>query len=216
MKNSLSLTILSLGTLFLLGCNDSSDDESQSNAAVYAGTTQDEEGNPVEAQVIVAPSQNPVLTLWDDRDRQMNYAGKQINTDSVSFSSVQYECKLVGEQFNCEDTMGEFLLNKQQFSSQSLSDYLGAYQALWDGSLYQISVASEGLVELTGNNCSSEGQLNLSEQIDGLVELNLTQGDCGLDTFHAYGQLMVDNDTLYSLNVMTTLTSFPNTWVKID
>lgn len=214
MKNSLSFPVFFLGSLLLMGCNDSNDDESQSSAAVYSGTTQDKNGNPVEAQVIVEPSQASVLTLWDDRDHQMNYAGKQMTADNVSFSAAQYQCKLVGEKLNCDTPMGDFLLDKQPLVSQSLNDYLGSYQALWDGSLYQIAVESEGLVELTGNNCRSEGQLSLSAQIDGLAELNIIEGDCGLENFHTYTQLMVENESLYSLNMMTTVASFPTIWVR--
>lgn len=214
MKNSLSFPVFFLGALLLMGCNDSNDDETQASAAVYTGATQDENGNPVEAQVIVEPLQASVLTLWDDRDHQMNYAGKQMTADKVSFSAAQYQCKLNGDKLNCDTPMGEFLLDKQPLVSQSLKDYIGSYQALWDGSLYQIAVESEGLVELTGNNCRSEGQLKLSEYIDGLVELKIIEGDCGLENFHAYTQLTIENDSLYSLNMMTTLTSFPTTWVR--
>ena len=214
MKNSLSFPVLFLGSLLLMGCNDSSDDEPQTSAALYTGTTQDENGNPVEAQVIVEPSQASVLALWDDRDHQMNYAGKQMTVDNVSFSAAQYQCELIGDKLKCDTPMGEFLLDKQPLVSQPLKNYLGSYQALWDGNLYQIAVESEGLVELTGNNCRSEGQLSLSEQINGLAELNIIEGDCGLENFHAYTQLTVENNALYSLNMMTTLTSFPTTWVR--
>ena len=203
--------------LVLTGCNDndSSDTTTVSNG-VYSGVTQDERGAPVEATVILESPQSAILTLSDDRDHLSSYSGRQTTDGKITFAPAKLSCEVSSSTLECYSDNGDFELNSIELSQYSLTDFAGSYQAMWGGSLYKLMVDSQGGLSLEGEQCTSTGILSISKEVDNLVEFDLTNDDCGLDVLHGYSFLTVENDNLYSMDVVTGEESFPISWVRVS
>ncbi|TVO33409.1 hypothetical protein [Vibrio algivorus] len=213
MKHSTLCVALGLSLVVLIGCNDSGSSNESSNA-VYSGVTQDDSGSTLGVQVILESSQSPVLTLSDDRDHLTNYIGTQ-SGNSVTFSAAQLSCDTSSSTLQCQSANGDVQLQKQPLAAQSVSDFEGSYQALWDESLYSLTITAQGEVTLNGDQCSLAGTLAESKPVENLIELNFASDDCGLGTIHAYAFLHVENESLYSIDLLTDQPALPISWVRI-
>lgn len=216
MKNFSIISQIALGSLFLLiGCNSSNEtDQTEVKSAVYMAVSKDDNGNLIEVQVISEATQNPVLTFWDDRDHQVTYPGNRKNSGEIEFSAIQYSCTPSGLNLQCGTPVGEILLKQKTLDIQKLSDYQGQYQALWNNSLYTMMVTNEGKVEIQGSSCTSSGLFSQSNDVEHLIDFDIIEDNCGMQALRAYSTLYIDNNELYSIELLNSNQDFPSIWIK--
>lgn len=207
---------LSSMILILSGCHSDSDsnqvDQSQ-YIGVFKGTTQDENRAVLGVQIVLESEQKPLLTLSDDRNHLTTYSGQYEDDEMIEFKSAQFSCSVTETQVVCETPSDEFELSSTILEQSAIDDYQGSYQALWNDVVFEMNVSSEGVIAIKGSNCESNGQLIESSEISNLMTMDIIHDDCGLNALHAVTQHSIENDSLYSLDVLTSQQDFPLTWV---
>ncbi|AQS35253.1 hypothetical protein Sps_00028 [Shewanella psychrophila] len=216
--------LLGLMSLALLaGCSSDNDDGNKAPevSGVFSGVSYSEAGTPlkVTATVINLAASNTInetiVTLWDERDRQMSYSGVyHLDSNRLTFANEQYECIPDNNLWLCASAVESFTLPKITLETVSADGLLGSYRAQVESEPYEVTIAADNKMTISGASCEANGSISyeLNEQV---LMFEMADNDCGFEHLTGIMSYVSDNDELYSLEFQTINTDFPNTWVKL-
>jgi len=214
MKQQKWLPVL-LGALVLWGCNNSEDtSQVELLVGVYQGVVWSDAQVPMAAQLVLQADASVLLTLWDEREHQSSYLTHS-EESQVQFAALNLDCELSAEAAECSNANGNTRLALSSAEAVSLSEYAGRYQTRYNDALYQMVIEADGLISISGESCSSSGELSAVAAAANLAQLRLADSQCFAVGELNLASLHLDNQALLSLNVLSSELEVPQVWLAL-
>lgn len=194
----------------LWGCKPT-DDTIQ--VGTYEGVVWRDDTVPLSAQIVVQNS-TTLLTLWDEREHQASYVGSS-SEGLLVFSAVGLSCEMSAAALVCTNSNGETTLSLVFAESVDIASFTGTYQARYNDALLQMNIDDSGALTVSGASCESSGSLTATTEVNGLVEMQLTDNQCAAAGHVNLVTLETENESLVSLNIQTSSETFPQVWVQM-
>ncbi len=202
--------LLTITAATLIGCQH--DDKQQDRSGVYQGIWWNEAQIPQQMDIIINAEQRPLLLIWDEREHQQSYLGNQSGSN-VEFTSLNIECQFQALELHCETANGNVTMRPSKGSASTLGDFTGVYQARIDDDLYQMQIQNSGTFTINSDNCQTQGQLRLLEELS-LAQFVLSDSQCFDASSVSYANMHIDNGSLYSLELSTNADGLAEVWVR--